>query len=93
MAEVAREITAEDRLAVSTTVAAIVHMAEEIDTDVLDEMIAGQEHYHAIEPMLDPTRYRAEHKGMDASWAVLRSMRSFIQTVREVKNKEGKGNG
>lgn len=75
------------KLAVSTLVAQMVYAGEVIDLEVLDYMINEQSAYDVIEPMLDPTRWRREHKGMEATWAVLRAARDFIRVVDENKKK------
>ena len=77
-----------EMLECTTAIAIIVNMVRTIDLRVLDDLIAEQTMYHSVEAIIDPTRYRAEAKGMDASWAVMRSVRELRKVIDEVRNKE-----
>jgi len=68
----------------------MVEWADRLDLDVLREMIRHQDlQTGIIMPMLDPTRWLREHKGLEAAVRVTQAAAEFARVIRE--NKAGAG--
>ena len=80
------EITQERAEAVGEALELLVKACNMVTEDELDAMIQEGAIIHAMAPILDPTRYRAERQGQVISQAqkVLKAFRVFKQEVKGI---------
>jgi len=78
------EITMERAEAVGESIKLLVQAFNSVTEEELQALIQVGEHKHAIDPMLDPTRYRAEGHGISQGQTVLREMLQFKRAVKGI---------
>jgi hypothetical protein len=82
--------TREQKVAQSLIIAAMMEESDRLDLDCLAEMISETNtQVSTIMPMLDPTRWMREHKGLEAAVDVSRAAVTFARVVRARKNPDG----
>lgn len=64
----------------------IVDACNSITEEELVQLIHIGEMKHTLDPMLDPTRYRAEGKSISQTQEVLRALLTFKREVRGIGN-------
>ena len=77
-------LTQERAEAVGKAITNLVHALNSVTEEELQALIQVGEDKHAIDPMLDPTRYRAEGHGISQGQTVLREMIRFKQAVKGI---------
>lgn len=71
------------KLLMNTYIANAIAELAHVDMALLDEFLEGQEAYHVLEPLRDPTAYRRDAEGTDRAYNVLRAARTFIKALDE----------
>ena len=67
-------------------IASVVNLSMAIDTEAVKHLLQEAGRSHAIMPIMDPTRYRREAAGLEASERVLRAFLDFQKVVLENRN-------
>lgn len=79
-----QEITQERAEVVGKALELLVEATNMVTVEELDALIQVGQHKRAIDPILDPTRYREEGPSISQGQKVLRAFKAFKQEVKGI---------